>query len=98
MKFEDFYSMMTGAIKYNKGKGNFEQLCRKIYTKYIYRAEESIEIFNSNFIEQINLAKTESDFDELEYLLEYSYEKELITESEYNYLLNLLKEKRNEIL
>lgn len=92
---------MNSVIKHNKGKGNFEELVRKIYIKYVYKGNPStneIEIFNSNFVELINQVKMEADIQELEELLQDKYNKREITDKEYNYLLNLLKEKRNEIL
>lgn len=95
--YENFYDTITGYIKYNKGKGNIEKLLRKIYTKYVFRGNnntDDINILYSNVIELINNASTQSDFEEVESIIDNLLAENKIDSKEHNYLINLLNDKK----
>lgn len=98
--FEDFRSRMLLYITENKGKGNLEQLIRNIYTKYVYKissSESDIDFLYDNVRSSIDIANTNTDLDEIEDTIELLRTDGRIDESEYNYLINLVLEKRNEL-
>ena len=89
---------MQSIIQWNKGY-NIETIVRKIYTKYVYRGSQNtdeIELLYSNVIELINNANSESDLQELESIIENLMSEGKIDTKEYNYLINIINDKRKE--
>lgn len=100
VSFEEFRSRMLVYITENKGKGNLEQLIRNIYTKYVYKmssSESDIDFLYDNVRASIDLADNNTDLEEIENTIELLRTDGRIDESEYNYLTNLLLQKRNEL-
>lgn len=92
-----FVSQMEAVQKYNKGK-SFENILRKIYIKYVYKGknDNEVDILYSNFIGLINSATSEEESQEIENMINNLLSKKKINEQEYNYLINLLEDKRKE--
>lgn len=98
--YETFSSTMNSYIQYNKGKGNYETILRKIYSKYIFTGSENVEetdLLYGNIGELVNTATTESDLQEVESIISNLIAEGKITSKEFNYLINLINEKRKEL-
>ncbi len=98
--YEDFASSLKSYQLYNKGN-NIDDILRKIYVKYIFKGNRNInevEILYNNIIELIDNASSENDIQEIESIISNLLSEKKIDSKEYNYLLNLLNDKRNEIL
>lgn len=90
---------MQSIIQWNKGY-NIESILRKIYTKYVYRGSQNtdeIELLYSNVIELVNNANSESDLQEVESIIANLMSEGKIDSKEYNYLINVINDKRKEI-
>ena len=90
---------MKAYQKYNAGK-DFDDLIRKIYVKYVYKGNkevEDIDIFYDNIFNLIDNANSFEELDEIEAIIENLNVEMKINESEYNYLINKLDEKRNNL-
>lgn len=99
--YETFLDIMNRYIIYNKGKGNYESIVRKIYIKYVYKGSSGtneIDVLYDNIISSIELARTISDLEEIESIIDDLLAQNKITNSEHNYLINLVSEKRGKIL
>lgn len=86
---------MQSYIKWNKGY-NFENVVRKIYSKYIFSGSsnmEETEIFYNNYESSINLASSESELEELAGIIDDLLANGKITEKEHNYFINKINEK-----
>lgn len=95
---QNFVSIMQMYKQYN-GKGNFEQLVNKIYSKYVYRGQEDQEeYFNNNYEDMIEEATTKEELEELENILISLYYDGDITPEEYTNLMDKLEVRKNEIL
>lgn len=96
--YEVFRNQALSIIKYNKGK-NIENLLKKTYLKYVNRSKGSkIEIVNNYIMDLINNASFLSDLRDVESIIE-SYKKDgRLTAREFNYLIEKLREKENEII
>ena len=98
--FETFSSIMNSYIIYNKGKGNYETIIRKIYTKYVYSGNEETDetdLLYGNVKELVNNATTENDLQEVESILSSLIAEGKIDEKTFNYLLDIINEKRKEL-
>lgn len=99
--YEVFRQNALSIINSEKGKYT-ENLLKKVYLKYVYKGNRSksldIETTNKYIIDLINNAKYSADLDEIQEILNLQSDEFKINNREYNYLLNLIKEKRNEIL
>lgn len=96
--FSDFYSAMKAHQQYNKGKEIVK--LREIYLKYIYKGNKNkndIDILYSDLEGDIS-ASNINDLDEIENYINDLYNESIINEKEYNYLINLVNEKRGKIL
>ena len=96
--YETFYSQMQSIIQWNRGY-NIETIVRKIYTKYVYRGSnnvDEIELLYSNVIELVNNANSENDLQEIESIIENLMSEGKIDTKEYNYLINIINDKRKE--
>lgn len=94
-----FSSQMESIIQWNRGY-NIENLLRKIYAKYVYSGGQNtdeIEYFYNNAIELVNNASNESELLELESILSSLMAEGKLDGKEYNYLLDLINDKRKEI-
>lgn len=90
---------MESIIQWNKGY-NFENIIRKIYTKYVYKGSQDvddIDILYSNVNELLNNAQNESDLQELESIIASLLSEGKIDGKEYNYLINAINDKRKEL-
>ena len=97
--YETFIEKMKAYQKYNAGK-DFDDLIRKIYVKYVYKGNEELEeldIFYDNIFNLIDNANSFEELDEIEAIIENLNVEMKINESEYNYLINKLNEKRNNL-
>ena len=96
--YETFSNKCLSAIKYNRGK-SIETLLKKIYIKYVNNSNQNeIEIVNQYIIDLIDSIKYSEDIEDVRnIILEYK-NKNKINNDEYNYLINKLKDKENEIL
>ena len=98
--FETFYNTMNNYIIYNKGKGNYENIIRKIYAKYVYSGNEETDesdMLYGNLKELVNNANNENDLQEVESILSSLISEGKIDEKNFNFLLNLINEKRKEL-
>lgn len=99
--YDSFKHRVETIVTANKGK-NFENLLKKVYLKYVYKGNRSksqdIETVNKYIIDLINNAKYAEDLTEIREILKNQEQEFIINNREYNYLLNLIKEKENEIL
>lgn len=90
---------MESIIQWNKGY-NFENIIRKIYTKYVYKGSQDvddIDILYNNVNELLNNAQNESDLQELESIISSLLSEGKIDGKEYNYLINAINDKRKEL-
>lgn len=90
---------MESIIQWNKGY-NFENIIRKIYTKYVYKGSQDvddIDILYNNVNELLNNAQNESDLQELESIIVSLLSEGKIDGKEYNYLINAINDKRKEL-
>ena len=77
-----------------------ENVLRKIYAKYIYRGNEDkdeLEMLYSNVLELIANVTSEYDLQEVEGIVSNLLSERKINESEYNYLMNAINDKRKEL-
>ena len=96
MSYESFLDMMKSYIQYNKGKGGYESIVRKIYIKYVYKGnteKSEIDILYNNFESSIALASSESELEELAGILDDLMEQGKISEKEFTYLIDKINEK-----
>lgn len=97
--YQTFYEQMKIYQKWNKGKG-YDDIIRKIYIKYVYKSSteaNDTDILYSNVLDMIENSNSEMDLREAESIVETLREEKQITESEYNYFINLIGEKREQI-
>lgn len=97
--YQTFSEQMEAVIIYNRGT-NIEPILRKIYIKYIYKGRtdsSELDILYSNILELINKSMSESDLQEIENIVSNLLSEDKIDSKEYNYLLNLINDKRKEI-
>lgn len=87
MEYDIFDSIMKSIKRWN-GKYNFDNLLKTIYRKYIFRGIGYIEEFINNVNDETELDSIKSKIDSL-------VENDIISNMEYNYLINLIDEKRN---
>lgn len=90
---------MESIIQWNKGY-NFENIIRKIYTKYVYKGSQDvddIDILYNNVNELLNNAQNESDLQELESIISSLLSEGKIDGKEYNYLINAINDKIKEL-
>lgn len=87
MEYDIFDSIMKSIKRWN-GKYNFDNLLKTIYRKYIFRGIGYIE-------EIINNANDESELDSIKSKIDSLVENDIISNMDYNYLINLIDEKRN---
>lgn len=95
--YDSFANLMSSYILFNRGKGNYENIIRKIYTKYVYTGNTEIDehdILYSNIQELINNASSENDIQEIESILSSLIAEGKIDSKTFNYYINLLNEKR----
>lgn len=96
--YETFRSKAETVIEYNKGK-NIENLLKKIYLKYINKGNgNKIEVVNNYIVDLINSVKYTEDIEEVENIINEYKQAGRLTNKEYNYFINKLREKENEIL
>ena len=77
-----------------------ENILRKIYAKYVFRGSsdtDEIELLYGNVTELINNATTENDLQEVESIVANLLAEKKISSQEYNYLQNLINDKRKEL-
>ena len=101
--YELFSRQIEDNIKVNKGKPT-ETLMKKLYLKYVagkstsLRKAENIEIVNSYIMDLINNCKYSEDVKEVDDILNNYKQDDMLTNTEYNYLSQKLREKESEIL
>lgn len=94
--YETFLDTMNSYIIYNKGRGNVEQIIRKIYVKYVYKGNKNkseIDILYNNIESSIDLANSIDDLEELASIVEDLKANDKIDDKEYNYLISKINEK-----
>ena len=102
-RYELFSRQIEDNIKENKGKPNVN-LMKKLYLKYVagkstsLRKAENIEIVNSYIMDLINNCKYSEDVKEIDDILNNYKQDNMLTNTEYNYLSQKLREKESEIL
>ena len=90
-------------VKVNKGKPP-ESLMKKLYLKYVLgqgsslRKSANIEVVNSYIMDLINNCKYSEDVKEVDDILNNYKQDDMLTNTEYNYLSQKLREKESEIL
>lgn len=101
--YELFSRQIIDNVKVNKGKPN-ENLLKKLYLKYVLgqgsslRKSTNIEVVNSYIMDLINNCKYSEDVKEVDDILNDYKQDSMITQTEYNYLSQKLREKESEIL
>lgn len=90
MEYDIFESIMKSLKRWN-GKYNFDSLLKTIYKKYIFKGIGYIE-------ELIENASDDSELEEIKSRIEKLVENDIISVMDYNYLVNLIEEKRNILL
>ena len=96
--FEDFVAVMNSVKKYNGHRGNYDDILRKIYMKYVYKGNgNEIEVLYSNVFELINNAESISDLEEAESIISDLKADNKISDSEFNYIVGAIDTKRREI-
>lgn len=96
--FEDFVAVMNSVKKYNGHRGNYDDILRKIYMKYVYKGNgNEIEVLYSNVFELINNAESISDLEEVESIISDLKADNKISDSEFNYIVGAIDTKRREI-
>ena len=94
MSYSLFNEKAKTLIKYNTGK-SIESILKQIYLKYI---NKDLTISNDYIKDLIESVNNKNDIEELSNIIDNFKMNNQITETEYNYYLNLLKDKENEIL
>lgn len=97
--YETFSSQMESIIQYNKGS-DIENILRKIYIKYVYGGNKNtneLDILYDNIFNLISSAINESDLQEIESIITDLKTQGKINNSEYNYLINAVDDKRKEL-
>ena len=93
MSYNLFNEKAKTLIKYNSGK-SIENILKQIFVKYINK-----DLTNNDYIKDlIESVNNTNDISELRTIIDNFKINNQITETEYNYYLNLLKDKENEIL
>lgn len=96
--FNDFVAVMNSVKKYNGHRGNYDDILRKLYIKYVYKGNANeIEVLYSNVFELINNAVSISDLDEVESIIRDLRANNKISDSEFNYIVGAIDTKRREI-
>lgn len=96
--FNDFVAVMNSVKKYNGHRGNYDDILRKLYMKYVYKGNgNEIEVLYSNVFELINNAESISDLEEIESIISNLKADNKISDSEFNYIVGAIDTKRREI-
>lgn len=101
--YELFSRRIIDNVKANKGKPP-ESLMKKLYLKYVLgqgsslRKSANIEVVNSYIMDLINNCKYSEDVKEVDDILNNYKQDNMLTNTEYNYLSQKLREKESEIL
>lgn len=96
--FNDFVAVMNSVKKYNGHRGNYDDILRKLYMKYVYKGNgNEIEVLYSNVFELINNAESISDLEEVESIISDLKADNKISDSEFNYIVGAIDTKRREI-
>lgn len=96
--FNDFVAVMNSVKKYNGYRGNYDDILRKLYMKYVYKGNgNEIEVLYSNVFELINNAESISDLEEVESIISDLKADNKISDSEFNYIVGAIDTKRREI-
>ena len=101
--YELFSRQIEDNVKVNKGKPN-ENLLKKLYLKYVLgqgsslRKSVNIEVVNSYIMDLINNCKYSEAVKEVDDMLNNYKQDNMLTNTEYNYLSQKLREKESEIL
>lgn len=97
-RYETFSEKAKTLIRYNKGK-NIEPLLKKIYLKYINQGSKNeVEVVNTYIMDLINNIKYIADVEDVENIINDYKNQKRLTSKEYNYLIDKLREKENELL
>lgn len=97
--YVDFSDIFSRYIIYNKGK-SYEKELKKIYIKYVFQGNKKqaqVRILYGNVIDLINSAENDYDLEELENMIESIKSDGRLNNRDYNYLINLIEEKRSEL-
>ena len=96
--FNDFVAVMNSVKKYNGHRGNYDDILRKLYMKYVYKGNgNEIEVLYSNVFELINNAESISDLEEVESIISDLKADNKISDSEFNYIVGAIDTIRREI-
>ena len=96
--FEDFVAVMNSVKKFNGHRGNYDDILRKIYMKYVYKGNgNEIEVLYNNVFELINNAESISDLEEVESIIRDLKSTNRISDREFNYIEGAIDTKRREI-
>lgn len=96
--FNDFVAVMNSVKKYNGHRGNYDDILRKLYMKYVYKGNgNEIEVLYSNVFELINNSESISDLEEVESIISDLKADNKISDSEFNYIIGAIDTKRREI-
>lgn len=96
--FNDFVAVMNSVKKYNGHRGNYDDILRKLYMKYVYKGNgNEIEVLYSNVFELINNAESISDLEEVESIISDLKADNKISDSEFNFIVGAIDTKRREI-
>lgn len=96
--FNDFVAVMNSVKKYYGHRGNYDDILRKLYIKYVYKGNANeIEVLYSNVFELINNAVSISDLDEVESIIRDLRANNKISDSEFNFIVGAIDTKRREI-
>lgn len=96
--FNDFVAVMNSVKKYNGHRGNYDDISRKLYMKYVYKGNgNEIEVLYSNVFELINNAESISDLEEVESIISDLKADNKISDREFNYIVGAIDTKRREI-
>lgn len=96
--FNDFVAVMNSVKKYNGHRGNYDDILRKLYMKYVYKGNgNEIEVLYSNVFELINNAESISDLEEVESIISDLKADNKISDREFNYIVGAIDTKRREI-
>lgn len=85
------------TVRKYQGKGNFDTLVRRIYTKYVYKGENA-EYFDNTIEGQIEDASTKEELEEIENIVIARYYEGIISPEEYDYLMERIERRRNDLL
>lgn len=96
--FEDFVAVMNSVKKFNGHRGNYDDILRKIYMKYVYKGNRNeIEVLYSNVFELINNATSISELEDVESIIQDLKSANKISDREFNYIEGAIDTKRREI-